>query len=397
MADIRFKISGDTPTFVARLYDSTKTVLQQEKYVNYSGTCVIFNALLPSTYYFIKVCDSIGNLATGCTLSSNWSGGTQNYANKSISMGGAVTTPNQSNSFVGDSGSLNHLIVSPSLSFGQSVNVNFCAQLCANQPSFSNAISIFCKSPSMSNYGLIWTNEITEEPFIGYNICVPFNYGDSVCYEMASSISSPAAGIFGYADLSISALTNPVGFSPIIGSPSHLCTCATSTCSPPPPSQKIVSFLPTVDSPNWYQNGVCSRIVVTPELSVGESFRVSFINSASADVEEIIPKPVSACAYYICNATHKAIASVTRAANNIGSSSVTYPIAPPPDGYVDINAYNVNDIRFYATAISNAANSGFGHGAASGVEITQITPQVGCFALGTCHTLNVVLNTPNPV
>jgi hypothetical protein len=129
MADIRFKISGNTPTFLAKLYNSTHNVVIQQKEVNYSGTTVIFGGLPPSTCYYIYVYDSAGNLATGSTLTSNCSIGTTTLATKSIYMGGNVCKdslyPYTSYvNCVGSNGN-NKINVSPALSQGESVNLIF--------------------------------------------------------------------------------------------------------------------------------------------------------------------------------------------------------------------------------------------------------------------------------
>ena len=92
MSDIRFKICGSNNVFVAKLYDSTCTTIIQQKSIDYSGTCVIFPNLTPSTCYNIKVTDDIGN--------SDWDSyttpvnpSTTTAPNKSLSLQGTASSP----------------------------------------------------------------------------------------------------------------------------------------------------------------------------------------------------------------------------------------------------------------------------------------------------------------
>ena len=128
MADIRFKISGNTPTFLAGLYSNASfTCLLQQQEVNYSGITVIFGELLPSTCYYVSVYDSIGNRATGSTITSSCSVGTTTLATKCVYLGGTVCSDPlyPYTSYVNSVGSRcnNQIMISPALSQGESVNV----------------------------------------------------------------------------------------------------------------------------------------------------------------------------------------------------------------------------------------------------------------------------------
>ncbi len=391
MPDVRFKISGNTPTFLAKLYNNAaRTTILQQKNVNISGTSVIFGDLPNNTCYYITVQDSIGNMATGTTLTSNTSIGTTTLASRNIYMDGTFFSPNSNTCQLNTSLGNNRIM--PSLSVGESVNLVFSVDLknltvggTGNE--ITNTVSIFCKPNGVTNYHEVCTLHYHNN-YAQTLPQIPYHYGDILCYNVSTIASTIPAN--GYASLSLSSFNTPVGINATIVSPSTQCSClnlqvTTTTTAPPPPAPIVISFVPEdVNATNWYCNTVRTKVHAIPPLATNQSFRLCYMDCATAYSSGTTPlpvKPIKAKSYgKLGTGANENVASV--------SLSINSTISDSSYGYVDITPTNINNFYFSADTRSNVCNFGCVHGLLSSVCIDSIGSQVnGTYVIGAVKSI----------
>lgn len=401
MADVRFKISGDTPSFVAKLYDnSARSVVLQQKFVDYSGTCVTFGNL-PSTsmYYYVKVCDAIGNIATGITCTSGTVIGTTTLATKSISMGGtAIYDPDYpSYCYLGhENGNTNKINVNPPLISGESVDLTFtvCMENQSEAPvptTMYNEVSIYCKPAGINTYSRFY-HCCTSAYNTTNTVIKNLKYNDSICYEImsADNTGSPGTEVGGYSWLCLSDANNSVGFIPTRVAPTckrtQIDTSISTTTTVPPPQPISVYFgdiTNLMPSSPWYVCKLSAKLKTTPTLTAGQSFRLCYVDTAiSAIGVEGVIKQVKACT---------CIKDNTNISYGVATSIASAPSAYDcccKSGYLTIDCNNINNYTFYTTACSHDLNLPYGHSASSTSKINKLCCQNGgVYQIGSCDTV----------
>jgi len=355
MGDIRFKISGSSEPFIAQLYCGTSLI--QQKAIDYSGTtcnsCNIIGNLFPGSSYSLKITDNIGNsICTGFTTPVQV--GTTTLATKTIGLAGvADNTTIAYNSYL-----TNYLTISPSLSGGESLTLNFSAcTLGGGTSGVNSSVSI-----STCQNGGSWVSKFnvsnagsttTIPPIILYS-------GDKLCYNLnvirsaPLSHGQPTTNLCGCAVLNLKTASGS-GFNLGTCSPNQLCTSicvptttTTSTTTLPP----ITVYLGGVLNQSTISSNkcICGKICTSPPLVAGQSFRLCFTTSTRSSTFTGTVKPVSACAYLLRSATCVNFASTRLLGGEICTRT---------DGgycYVDVNSSNISTISLCIKALSTQVN-----------------------------------------
>jgi hypothetical protein len=190
MADIRFKISGNTNPFIAKLWNSGCTALLQQKSIDYSGTCVIFGGLDANTYYNVSINDKIDTIyskqfLTPAPITPSI------LPTKYVCL---IGTLYNSSDYVQQISSPKELFISPILSTGECVDVKLRINT-TNYSNTQNSITLYCGgvalSPVYSNSGQQYKT-INIKP------------NDSICYTMTTyATSSPGVQFSGTSNIEI--------------------------------------------------------------------------------------------------------------------------------------------------------------------------------------------------
>ena len=378
----------------------------QQKFVNLSGTCVTFGNLPPvSMYYYVKVCDAIGNIATGITCTSGVVIGTTTLATKSISMHGtAVYDPDYpSYCYLGnENGGDNRIYVTPPLITGECVDLTFtvCMENLSEAPSpttMYNEISVYCKGAGLNTYSRFY-HCCTSTYHTSSTVVKNLKYNDSICYEImsADSTGSPGTEVAGYSWLCLSNANNSVGFTPVRVAPTCKCT-SISTCAPPPtttvaPIPPVVVYFgdvtqlcPTPPDTEWWRCKMSAKLKTSQPLTAGQSFRLCYTDTSVVAIgSQPVTKQVKACGC-VKDATNTCYSVVCSAA----SAANAYDCCVK-SGYLTIDCNNINNYTFYSTACSWCDNSNFNHSSQAYTTIDKLCCQYGgCYQIGSCDTLSV--------
>jgi hypothetical protein len=359
MADIRFKISGNTSPFHTELYCNNTTCLLQEKAVEQSGVTTIFGCLLPNTQYSIKIIDNIGvyydfNVTTPTQV------GTTTLLTKTLSLCGNIKTINDGSTHSSAASTPKCVSILPALSSGESVDLKFAVNTC-NIYNTTNSITLYCNGVCKCG----WINQNNTTPYT-----INIQSGDIVCYAM-STINTNTNGIYqGCAMLQITGTSNAIGFSPTLGTvlskkTSLDITTTTTTTTIPIASACVYMSIPTkvcaacdncVDS--WYYSKLC----VSKTMTENQSFRLYFTDYAQSSDNINIAYALSSCAYLTTGATISAAVGNTTYIYNMAQTTLPPGLSNGQTCtcvnycYVDVNYDNYNKIYFITRAITGGIN-----------------------------------------
>ena len=399
MSEIRFKISGDSPTFIARLYDATQTSLLQTKLVDTSGTTISFGQLAPLTEYFLNASDKHGYVV-GEFITTPAHFTPISLPTRTVKMNSFYSSANP---YVCTSHGT--ITATAPLVAGDFVDVNLCAVM-SNlsldpEGGVWNTISICCK-PNGGVYTSICELASTSS-FNAVLDPITIGFGDSLAYTLTTLTNSSLSD--GYSGLEINTLSNSIGFAPSIGNPSLTATCVchpvtttqppTTTLPPPPPSGQMISFAPTTITNTPTKKEYASKIVVTPALGDGCNLTINFRNWAYSTSSEALAKPIFSHAYVSTNGT---------ISNDACSHLLIGEVCPTGNGqFVDssitINSTNINSKIFNLLAESHPANDINSHNTWSKSEIIGVT-STGLGTISVNETSNIIgayvnLSTPS--
>jgi hypothetical protein len=362
MADIRFKISGNTNPFFAELWNSTCTTLVQEKAIDYSGTCVIFGGLNGNTSYNLNLSDRV-NCSISKTFSTPASLTPIVLPIKNINLLGTLDVPSLN---VQQIISPKYVEITPALNSDQCVDLCFNVETC-NISNTVNAITLYCNnialSPAYSNCGSNFK-------------CINMKYGDSVCYDITTYCNG-SGNICGNATLNLTGVTG-YGFSATTSgcvcqstNLSVTTTTTTTTTTLTPVSVFFTNVVQSINTPTCAS--YCASLGTCRPLVGGESFRVNYTTDAC--VVGIGAHCALGASSYTCPTIPKSLTTACLPLNCIG-------VCDPQScyDYFDVNSTNINSIRFFVEKnITNCA------AAFSNICLNSITLQTGAnFQLGAC-------------
>jgi len=212
MADIRFKISGDTEPFSVKLWNSSCSSIVQEKVVEYPDTCVILGGLQPITTYHVNVTDNIN-----FNISESYTTPTALIPllppEKNFYLEGTVYNPDEYTAFLtGDK----RLLIEPPLGVGEMVDLTFNVFTCDNINITDDNVQLYRNNMAIPIKSFI---DSGSENYTINNVTSI----DNICYTLSSICHNGATGdIIGCSTLNLTGV-NSVGsasISPNIGSPS---------------------------------------------------------------------------------------------------------------------------------------------------------------------------------
>lgn len=398
MANIKFKISGDTPSFNTKIFKINTSTVLKTKVVDYSEIDVVHGGLEQDTDYHIRVYDKAGNMVTGNTRTVAWSGTPSSIIDKTVILGGRVGNLSETTSAIINDGT-NRINVSPALSLGETVNINFRVEMKNNYPNefITNYAAIKCKAHGESNFVTVCTLTSKVSP-VPSTFTMNLKYNDVICYDMATTGAANSAPEWGTSALSITA-SEPVGFNRILGAHElvtqiNIEALTTTTEPPPPPPSSVSVYLKPVPVPlgEWHKSKY-SKICTEPPLIPGQSFRLCILNTAEAHANsEEIPVTVTGSAYSKLNdvISNEASASVYAAtfAPNVCNRTCY--------GTVCVSYENRNTLYLHSEAISHEDNWAHNHMVSSKTLLTGISNTVGgTFLLGACKVMNTNISVTN--
>lgn len=299
MADLRFKISGTSTPFVARIYTTgASPVLSGYQVVERSAiptplenhTCVIFSGLPPATSYNIDISDSVGTTCrttTPITTSENPTGFivTRNIRllGTSVILPVTLKTAQWSPQTVADGCGGKCLRIDPPLATGECIRVCLCAWTDLESGSDCSTVNVFKRTSPSASYSLVKGVDDDTCKFT-----VDIGAGETVCYDGFTLVNTHTSGGPYYAcnSLSIICAASSVGTSPIdcITCGPETCLTSSLTCTVP------VTTTTTSNTPYkvyfsrpLYGTVTCkpsatAKLYTDPQLPVGgtQSFRVHF-------------------------------------------------------------------------------------------------------------------------
>ena len=352
MADIRFKISGTSQPFLAQVINGSGTLINQSV-INYSGStcgsCNILSSLDYNTSYSLKITDYIGNTVTEA-FTTPAAIGTTTLVSKSISLGTPVKSTITDGCVISGV-----VVVNPALSAGETYTIILGA--CAVGGSSFNAnstITISCKPNGSQTYvtKCTHTNNLSQALDI-----ISMNYGDSLCYNLSSVGITGGLTMCGCSVLDLICVTSS-NFNPTYSLESQCasiyCNAVTTTVIP---TLSLVSvyLTNTEDLSSGYVGCGRAKLVTSPPLTTGQSFRLCYKSSGLVSTEDGTGHSISACAF-LCNTS-------TSTCSNFVNAAITSTINPKActlscNSYVNITSDNINDLVFYTVARSAYANNG---------------------------------------
>lgn len=344
MAEIKFKISGNSPTFVASIYDAS--LLVQRKYVTYPDTCVTFSNLCYGKQYALQVSDTISNHDELCFTTGTITGVTPTF-NKTISFAPKTLSGNTTQCY--GYGSVS--VVNP-LSIGESVILNMEASI-SNISNASSVIAVKCKP----NNGVLTTIRTITNPGNTVISPIPMLYGDAISYDINTSATNNATNdICGDAFLQLVSLSGATGFNAILAPNSNIYTCLNVPAiipPPPPPNDNIVVNLEILSVAEL--NGsrcTISRLSTTPPLVQGQSVRVNFHNYTIAEIyNDALSHAMHSQSCRLVGTACYATASSTIYSNTTNTTDENSTI-----GYVTIDCSNINSTCFSNKALIHVAD-----------------------------------------
>jgi hypothetical protein len=322
MADIKFKICGNDPPFLAQVWRNLNGCLTLvcQKGVDYSGTCVTIGSLLPSTSYCIKITDRIGNTTnTGCTISTPAQCISDVPTTKTLSLIGTGYMPSvKSCSFKNTS-----LSMTPALLPGESYDVRLCLVTCNIVGTNNNISFVSTTCGSSTTFGTYINNNNSTNPVTCITRTV--NYGDNISWNLTTSMQTGALEGSGYGVIKIGGVTANTG---------TFCTClhtadintyckrsqltyeepVATTTTAPTTSGAIVYFKsltnekdesdPLGDAITWVRSSCLTHV----DLTAGQQFDVDVQFYACTNDTNTI-RGVGSYSYYMVGATKYTMAN----------------------------------------------------------------------------------------
>ena len=237
MADIRFKISGTSTPFLARLYTTgASPALAGYQVVERSAvptdenyTCVIFSGLPPSTCYNINVRDSVGTsilTTTPIVTSQNPAGFvvTRNIRllGSQFTLPVSLCTNYWQPQSVPDGCGGKCLRIDPPLQTGECVRINLCAWTDLESGSDTAIVKVYKRTSPTASYSIV--ESIDDDTC---NFCVCVGAGETVCYDGCTILSTHSSGGPYYAKNCLQIIGTACSIGP---SPINCITCGPETC-----------------------------------------------------------------------------------------------------------------------------------------------------------------------
>lgn len=350
MSDIRFNISGSSAPFIAQLYCGS-TIIQQ-KAIEYSGSicnsCNILGNLIPGSCYSLKITDSIGNyINTGFTTPVQV--GTTTLSTKNIGLAGTVNNGIPYTSYFTD-----YLTISPSLSAGETLTLNFTTCTVGGGSTGVNSNVSILRCPIGGSWGVV-----ANISNAGTSILSPIvlNSGDKLCYNLNTvnnttlSNGVPPINLCGCAVLTLTSASgngfNLGNCSPnqVSTSVSYTTTTTTTTTTLPP----ISVYIGDIVNESLTSGNICisGKICTSPPLTAGQGFRLCYTTSARSSTFTGVDKPVSAMACLF-----RGTCACTRLGyGEIATNTCGYYC------YIDVNLWNIGNMSVCVKALSSIVNN----------------------------------------
>lgn len=288
MGDFKFKISGTSEPFLAKLWNATCASISQYKHVEYSGETVQFGNLIGSTCYNLSVTDSVGSVI--------WTGFTTPTAlvapelpDVYMDMNGLIWSPVTHICVVSDctgGGCPPIFCVHPPLEVNQSVSFTVDLITC-NTIGTANIISLFCKPQGATSFTSFAS--YNNQGCVTRNLCL--NYGDSICYGLSTACVQNATTMCGYSCLALVSVTGTCVNATIAGR-DNWCTSVTvvptttTTTTTLTPVTVCLAYLTTTTTNNCVnqvQGIACGCLKLSRQLVSGESVRVCYVINTLAE------------------------------------------------------------------------------------------------------------------
>lgn len=362
MADIRFQIEGNKPPFVANVYDGSTLVCT--KHIEYSGTCgspkytcIIIGGLNGNQDYTLSLSDSIGTTIHK-TIHTCPDIVSLPKEDKTINLNGIISSISSSVDSYGythewqtlSSSESKELSIIPALKSGEELNACFDITAAYSITGIMNDNCTYvklyksCDGSTYTLFDQVCGNQTKTIQFIGSN---SMKCGDSICYDMYSSIAYKDDEADTYCANTNISLTNISGST--VGnitcnntsfniSLSH--TISPTTTAPPEGVNYTICLDGTLNGSNY----MSSPIIVTPPLQAGASFNLQIelcSNVSTSDVDAV----VSAYACVNCGSSIYCSSSDGYACVNTTTTDVD--LNPPAEcksmTISNINCDNIND------------------------------------------------------
>lgn len=388
MADFRFKISGDSSPFLAELYDGSNLKIATQV-AEYSGlttsgrdnyTRVIFNGLNPETNYYVKVTDNIGNITQSTTKSTppNPSGLESPATDVSLSLLGTGYY-SEGDGFITIDTCLiqepKYIDITPEPQGNECITVTLSAISCSSEYSVGSVgyVRIYKRDTPYGSYNI---QHIIEQQTIG-DIQVSIGEGERVCYDLYTGIGPTYTENDKYAcaELQIVGSTNSGYDNPVNVSTINSCldvsqTCPVTTTTTTTTLEDIIVYFNniTADDSEFYSS--CKNAVLStyPEINSGQSFRVCFELVNWIEIIGSISDEIYQCG--CVDAPNKTIEHIT----SCSSSDKNFY---REDGYIDVDANNINNVSLLSKITSTVSNYGDDFNHSQCVCICSITSMNG--------------------
>jgi hypothetical protein len=369
MSSIQYKICGNKPPFLAQVWNCTETTIIQQKGVDFSGTCVVFNGLSPSTWHCVKTIDNIGKVIgfSCCTCAAIIP---KVLVSKTLSLYGTVSNISTSSTIVGT----RTLNINPVLVASDDYSVKFNIITC-DKGNTSNLVRLYCNGTALSPYYLNTNNTCSRT--------LSLNYGDTLTYDMATTLTNTSTTVgCGCAILQIVSGASSA-FQPVVSTTAYCkktsltlaSTTTTTTTTTAAPSLIYVGFtIPHININSSIEKSYYTTLKTSRPLIEGQSFKLKINSFALVDAHDALFHKSSACVAYYLNTVKQVCGEVVKIVNNSG-----YAHSPlNAISYITINNCNINNFIFCVNACGNVGNT---QTCSSGIiQIQGISEMVGgCF------------------
>jgi hypothetical protein len=383
MSDIRFKISGDSPTFFADVRRVGSSVSEDANaFVSVSGSCVILTGLVSNVQYQLNVYDCIGNTITH-NFTTPINVGTTTLSTKNILMPSVLYSP-VPGVCVLQSPKL--ITITPPLSNGESIT--FKLDLINTFTENANgSINVSKRCGVGGTYQSIGTRSTQGTSTLNP---VTIQYGDDISLDMAIQRVNQSISASGNVKVNLfdvtSSTVNPIIADGIVEVPLNYVVPTTTTTTTLTPISNVsisVGSVSNLSTTNSYCKCYCGKLTPSTPLASNQSFRLNFTNSINLSSGGIL-NPAGCSCVYIINESNGQKYNIVQ-----DSISNRNPITLSNVSYITVNSSNINDYVLYATARSDAENNDTTHTINSSIILNSITNSSNAnFILGNAKTVS---------
>lgn len=359
MADIRFKINGDSPPFIANVcIDGTTNIIASEV-IEYScistntphnHTCAIIGGLSQSTTYCVNVIDSVGRI-TGFTATTPVAP-VEPLVSLNVNLGGTIDTVSECVKTLSGS---KEIQITPQLFGNKCINVELCTIANHSGDDYADII-LYKRCGTSGTYNQLPIDTQNMQQMV----CIDIGEGDGVCYDMSSVLNIPTVGESFSCSLSNLSLIN---ITPICGFGSNCCvtsgpqtnicleqTCCTTTTTTSTTAPQIEVYFDDIQTTNGCD--IVAKLCTNPPLQSNQSFRACFYYKNYFCYPNIIDNVLE------LNALSAVDSSSVFCLTTI-SSLVSGPVScvESDNNYRDITQSNINDQCFSVILQGGELNS----------------------------------------